>query len=62
MIQDDLLFQDSAPTLRSESDSDSDDRIRGDSGEPGEGSDVEEFTWDGLLIEDEDEEAMYTSN
>jgi len=31
---------------------------RGDSGDL-EQSDVEEFLWDGLLIEDEDEETMY---
>ena len=24
-------------------------------------SDIEEFSWDGLLIEDEDEESMYCS-
>ena len=33
-----------------------------DSGEPGDKeSDVEEFSWDGLLIEDEGEEDMYCS-
>ena len=35
--------------------------VRGDSGESGEGSDVEGSSWDGLLIEDEDEEAVYYS-
>jgi hypothetical protein len=29
-----------------------------DPGEPGEESDVEDLLWDGLLIEDEDEESM----
>jgi hypothetical protein len=34
---------------------------QGDSREPDEESDIEEFSWDELLIEDEDEEAMYYS-
>jgi hypothetical protein len=34
---------------------------QGDSREPDEESDIEEFSLDELLIEDEDEEAMYCS-
>jgi hypothetical protein len=65
-IRNDLLFQASVPTLASESDDADNDvgnvGIGADSGEPGEESDSDEFTWNGLLIEDEDEPAVYCSD
>jgi hypothetical protein len=62
-IRNDLLFQGSPPTLVSETEDASNDvGIEGDSAEPAEVSEGEEFTWDGLLIEDEDQEAMYCSD
>jgi hypothetical protein len=39
-----------------------DEKAEGDSGDPGEESDVEDFAWDGLLIEDEDDESVYYSD
>jgi hypothetical protein len=42
--------------------SDQEPENMGAGGEPSEESDVEEFSWDGLLIEDEDEEAMSCSD
>ena len=65
VIQHDSLFQEPAPSSISEAEETSDQELddaggRGDSGDL-EGSDVEEFLWDGLLIEDEDEETMYWS-
>ena len=33
----------------------------GDSGEPGEDSDIEDISWDALLIKEEDDKAMYCS-
>jgi len=35
--------------------------VGGELGESGEESDLEDLSWDGLLIEDEDDEAMYYS-
>ena len=65
VIQHDSLSQEPAPSLISEAEETSDQELddaggRGDSGDLEE-SDVEEFLWDGLLIEDEDEETMYWS-
>ena len=59
-IQYDLLFQEAAPSSKLEAeehDEELEDVSKGDLGNPEE-SDVEEFYWDGLLIEDEDEEIM----
>ena len=67
VIWHDLLFQEPAPSLISEAEETSDQELdnvgaRGDLGDLEE-SDVEELSWDGLLIEDEDEdeETMYWS-
>ena len=69
-IQHDLLFKEPAPSSileakESSNDEELENAITGrdsGSGEPGdEESDIEEFSWDGLLIEDEDEEDMYCS-
>jgi len=35
--------------------------VGGELGESGEESDIEDLSWDGLLIEDEDDKAMYYS-
>ena len=56
----DLLFREPAPSSILEVEESSDELD--DVGEPEEESDVEEFSWDGLLIEDEDEEAIYYSD
>jgi hypothetical protein len=63
-IRQDLLFQEPAPSSKSEVEetSDQEPENMGAGGEPSEESDVEEFSWDGLLIEDEDEEAMSCSD
>ena len=71
-IQHDLLFREPAPSsileVSEAQEVHGDDRelenvsTSRDSGEPGDKElDVEEFSWDGLLIEDEDEEDMYCS-
>jgi hypothetical protein len=60
-IQHDLLFQEPAPSSISEVD-DNDNKELGNAGADGESVevlDMEEFLWDELLIEDEDEETMY---
>ena len=57
-IRHDLLFREPGPSSRSEGDDDDlEDVSGGDPGNPEE-SDVEEFSWDDLLIEDNDEEEM----
>jgi hypothetical protein len=62
-IQQDLLFQEPAPSSRLEAEETSDQEVENmGAKEPGEESDVEEFSWDGLLIEDKDEEAMDCSD
>jgi hAT family protein len=68
-IRHDLLFREPAPSsiFEAEESKPEDEELENasagrDSGEPShEESDIEEFSWDGLLIEDEDEEAMYCS-
>ena len=65
VIWHDLLFWELAPSLILEAEETSNQELdnagaRGDLGDLEE-SDVEEFSWDGLLIEDEDEETMYWS-
>jgi hypothetical protein len=65
-IRHDLLFREPAPSSVLETEEASDGELenastQGDSREPDEESDIEEFSWDELLIEDEDEEAMYYS-
>lgn len=66
-IRHDLLFREPAPSSILESEESNDQELenvstsRDESGEPADESDIEEFSWDGLLIEDEDEEAMYCS-
>jgi hypothetical protein len=53
----DLLFQEPGPSSRSEGDNDDlEDVLGGDSGNPEE-SDVEEFSWDNLLINDDDDDS-----
>ena len=60
-IRHDLLFREPGLSSRSEDDDeDLKDILGGDLGNPDE-SDVEEFSWDDLLIEDEDEELMMES-
>ena len=58
-IHHDLLFQEPAPSSRSEMEEISDQELEnaGTRGEPGvlEESDNEEVSWDGLLIEDDDD-------
>ena len=62
-IRHDLLFREAAPSSSLEAEEHdeelepTEDVSEGDVGNPEE-SDVEEFSWDGLLIEDEDEEMM----
>ena len=52
----DLLFREPGPSSRSEADNDDlEDVLGGDSGNSEE-SDVEEFSWDDLLINDDDDE------
>jgi hypothetical protein len=62
VIRHDLLFCEPAPSSISEADETSDQELEesGARGDPGdlEESDVEEFSWDGLLIEDEDEDEL----
>ena len=58
-IRHDLLFQQPAPSSILELEEDSDPEQ--DLGELREGSDVEDPSWEGLFIEDEDEEDMYCS-
>jgi len=54
----DLLFREPGLSSRSEDDDeDLEDILGGDSGNPDE-SDVEEFSWDDLLIKDEDDHLM----
>ena len=69
-IRHDLLFREPAPSSileGKESDNQEPENVNTgrDSGEPGlpgdKESGVEEFSWDGFLIEDEDEEDMYCS-
>ena len=62
-IHHDLLFRGPAPSsileLKESEDQELENVNTGrDSGE-GDESDIEEFSWDGLMIEDEDEEDMY---
>ncbi len=55
-IRHDLLFRESGPSSISEVEETSDPELdKGDFGEKDE-SDVENFSWDELLIDDEDEE------
>ena len=68
MIRHDLLFQEPAPSSKVEAEETGHQELEdvgaeGDSrGQPvREESDVEDVSWDGLLIEDEDEEPMYYS-
>ena len=59
-IQHNLLFWEAALSSRLEAkehDKELEDVSEGDLGNPEE-SDIEEFSWDRLLIEDEDEEEM----
>ena len=57
-IQHDLVFRELGLSSRSKDDNeDLEDISGGDSGNPDE-SDVEEFSWDDLLIEDEDDQLM----
>jgi len=51
-IRHDLLFREAGPSSVFETEGDSEL----DTEETGEGSDVEDFSWDELLIEDEDED------
>jgi hypothetical protein len=65
-IRHDLLFREPAPSSILETEETSDRELEnasteGDSREPDEELDIEEFSWDELLIEDENEEAMYCS-
>ena len=69
-IRHDLLFKEPGPSSILEAKESNNEELEnmntgGDSGEPvvtgNEESDVEEFSWKGLLIEDEDEEEMYCS-
>ena len=61
----DLLFQEPAPSSILESKENSDKQENVSTGRDLVGSDdesdIEEFSWDGLLIEDEDEESIYCS-
>ena len=60
-IQHDLLFQEPAPSSMSEAEETSNQEL--EDVEELEESDVEEFLWDGLLIEDDNDngETMYWS-
>ena len=64
-IRHDLLFRGPAPSSILEAKESEDQELENastgrDSREPGdEELDIEEFSWDGLVIEDEDEEDMY---
>jgi len=64
-IQHDLLFQEPPPSSILEAEETSDHEldmgVGGELGESEEESDLEDLSWDGLLIEDEDNEAMYYS-
>jgi hypothetical protein len=64
-IRHDLLFREPAPSSILEGEETSDERENASTGRDLAGSDdesdIEEFSWDGLLIEDEDEESMYCS-
>jgi len=60
-IRHDLLFREQAPSSIVEEEETGDQELEdvgagGDSGE----SEIEVFSWDGLLTEDEDEEPMYS--
>jgi hypothetical protein len=60
-IQHDLLFREPSPSSTLELDECDEELVDvagGNSGDPEEESAVEEFSWDELLIEDEDEETM----
>ena len=59
-IRHDLLFREPAPSSILEAGETGDNEW--EDLEPGEHSDMEEFSWDELLIEDEDEEAIYCSD
>jgi hypothetical protein len=66
MVRHDLLFREPGPSTIVETlhqGLDSEDEAGAGSGGlgVGEGSDIEEVSWDGLLIEDEDEDSMYES-
>ena len=66
MIRHDLIFQEPAPSSIEEvkemgHEGLEDAGAGADSGGLGEDSDIEEVSWDELLIEDEDEEPMYYS-
>ena len=65
-IRHNLLFREPAPSskLETEETTDGDDRDLENAGagedlERDEESDIEDFSWDGLLIEDDDDKAMY---
>lgn len=58
-IQHDLLFRERPPSSKLEADleadaADEDRELDAEGAENAEGSDVEDFSWDGLLIDDED--------
>jgi len=64
-IRHDLLFREPPPSSILEAEETSDHEldvgVGGELGESGEESDLEDLSWDGLLNEDEDDEAMYYS-
>jgi hypothetical protein len=61
-IRHDLLSREPAPSSIVEADDQELDVELDNSGEPKEESEVEAFSWDELLIEEEDEESMSCSN
>jgi hypothetical protein len=63
-IRHDLLFRELGPssTLEVEETGDNEREDLGVEAESGQESDMEECSWDELLIEDEDEEAVYHSD
>jgi hypothetical protein len=61
-IRHDLLSREPAPSSIVEADDQKLDVELDNSGEPKEESEVEAFSWDELLIEEEDEESMSCSN
>ena len=64
-IQHNLLFREPAPSSKLEMEETTDSELLVENASTGEDlecdeeSDIEEFSWDGLLIKDDDDDAMY---
>ena len=59
-IRHDLLFREHPPSSKLEADAtDEDCKLDAEGVENAEGSDVEDFSWDGLLIDDKDDDLAW---